>query len=56
VASVPPTHSTLRVQSNSTQTCLVSTDDAVLQLDGLLTNRRGANILCRDTDSALNLL
>jgi len=35
---------------------LVSTDDALLQLDGILTNRRGANILCRDTDSALDLL
>lgn len=34
---------------------LVSTDDALLQLDGILTNRR-ANILCRDTDSALHLL
>ena len=35
---------------------LVSTDDALLQLDGILANRRGANILCRDTDSALRLL
>jgi len=35
---------------------LVSTDDALLQLDGLLTNRRAANILCRDTDSALRML
>ena len=35
---------------------LVSTDDALLQLDGILTNRRGANILCRDTGSALHLL
>jgi predicted nucleic acid-binding protein len=35
---------------------LVSTDDALLQLDRILANRRGANILCRDTDSALHLL
>ena len=35
---------------------LVSTDDALLQLDGLLTNRRGAKILCRDSDSALHLV
>jgi len=35
---------------------LVSTDDALLQLDGILTNRRGTRILCRDTDSALHLL
>jgi predicted nucleic acid-binding protein len=34
----------------------VSTDDALLQLDGLLTNRRGVGILCRDTDSAVHLL
>jgi hypothetical protein len=34
----------------------VSTDDDLLQLDGILTNRRGANILCRDTDSVLHLL
>jgi len=35
---------------------LVSTDDALLQLDGILVNARGRNILCRDTDSALQLL
>ncbi|MGA2589429.1 MAG: PIN domain-containing protein [Bryobacteraceae bacterium] len=35
---------------------VVSTDDALLQLDGILTNLRGANILCRDTDSAFHLL
>lgn len=35
---------------------LVSTDDALLQLDGILANCRGANISCRDTDSALHLL
>jgi predicted nucleic acid-binding protein len=35
---------------------LVSTDEGLLQLDGILTNRRGAGILCRDTDSALHLL
>ena len=35
---------------------LVSTGNAVLQLDGLLTNARGCGILCRDTDSALQLL
>jgi predicted nucleic acid-binding protein len=35
---------------------LVSTDDALLQLDGILTNRRGDNIRCLDTDSAIHLL
>jgi predicted nucleic acid-binding protein len=35
---------------------LVSTDDALLQLDGVLTNLRGANILCRDTDAALHFV
>ncbi len=35
---------------------LVSTDDALLQLDGILTNSRKARILCRDTDSAIQLL
>jgi predicted nucleic acid-binding protein len=35
---------------------LVSTDDALLQLNGVMANRRGANILCRETDSALHLL
>jgi len=35
---------------------LVSTDDALLQLDGILTKLRGANIFCRDTDSAFHLL
>jgi predicted nucleic acid-binding protein len=34
---------------------LVSTDQALLQLDGALTNSRG-RILCRDTDSAIELL
>lgn len=34
---------------------LVSTDQALLQLDGALTNNRG-RILCRDTDSAMELL
>ena len=35
---------------------LVSTDDALLHLDGILVNTRGLKILCRDTDSALQLL
>jgi predicted nucleic acid-binding protein len=34
---------------------LVSTDQALLQLDGMLANNRG-RILCRDTDSAIKLL
>jgi predicted nucleic acid-binding protein len=35
---------------------LVSADDSILELDGILVNKRGANILCRDTDIALQLL
>ena len=35
---------------------LVSTDDALLHLDGILVNTRGRKILCRDTDLALSLL
>jgi predicted nucleic acid-binding protein len=35
---------------------IVSTDDALLHLDGILTNTRGAEILCRDTDLSLQLL
>jgi predicted nucleic acid-binding protein len=35
---------------------LVTTDDALLQLDGILVNLRGSRMLCRDTDSALHLL
>jgi predicted nucleic acid-binding protein len=35
---------------------LVSTDDALLHLDGILVNTRGRKILCRDTDLALHLL
>jgi len=35
---------------------LVSTDDALLHLDGVLENTQGRKILCRDTDSALELL
>jgi len=35
---------------------LVSTDEALLQLDGILMNARGAKILCRDTDLALQHL
>jgi predicted nucleic acid-binding protein len=35
---------------------LVSTDDALLQLDGILLNTRGCKILCQDTDSAIQLL
>ena len=36
--------------------CLVTTDEALLQLDGILFNTRGHRILCRDTDSTLLLL
>ena len=35
---------------------LISTDDALLHLDGVLTNPRGQKIACRDTDSACHLL
>ena len=35
---------------------LISADDALLQLDGVLMNTRGHKILCRDTDLALQLL
>jgi predicted nucleic acid-binding protein len=35
---------------------LVSTDDTLLRLDGVLVNTRHRRILCRDTDSALQLL
>jgi hypothetical protein len=35
---------------------LISTDDVLLQLDGVLSNSRGTKILCRDTDSSLQLL
>ncbi len=35
---------------------LVSTDEALLQLDGVLVNARGRGILCRDTDSALRII
>ena len=35
---------------------LVSTDQALLQLDGILVNIRGVRILCCDTDSALQFL
>ncbi len=36
---------------------IVSTDEGLLQLDGLLVNlRSGVKILCRDTDSALQLV
>jgi predicted nucleic acid-binding protein len=35
---------------------LVSTDDALLQLDGILINAGGGKILCRDTDLAIQLL
>lgn len=35
---------------------IVSTDDALLQLDGVLTNIRGSKIACRDTDLSLQLL
>lgn len=35
---------------------LISTDEALLSLDGILVNAQGRKILCRDTDSALQLL
>lgn len=35
---------------------LISTDDALLHLDGVLTNPRGQKIACRDTDAASLLL
>ena len=35
---------------------LVSADDALLSLDGILMNNQGRKILCRDTDLALQLL
>jgi len=35
---------------------LVSTDDALLQLDGVLANTRGHKIVCRDTNLALQHL
>jgi len=35
---------------------LVSTDDSILELDGVLVNARGGKILCRDTDQALQFL
>lgn len=35
---------------------LVSTDEALLQMDGVFTNSRGCKILCRDTDLSLPLL
>lgn len=35
---------------------IISTDDAVLSLDGLFANTQGRKIMCRDTDQALDLL
>lgn len=35
---------------------LVSADDAVLNLDGILVNTQGRKITCRDADSALEIL
>jgi predicted nucleic acid-binding protein len=35
---------------------IVSTDEALIQMDGILFNGRGGKILCRDTDSVLQLL
>jgi predicted nucleic acid-binding protein len=35
---------------------LVSADDAILSLDGLLVNTQGRKIMCRDTDMALRLV
>ena len=35
---------------------LVSADDAILDLDGVLANTGGRKIICRDTDLALQFL
>ena len=35
---------------------IVSTDSAMLELDGVFTNARGQRILCQDSDSALQIL
>jgi predicted nucleic acid-binding protein len=35
---------------------VVSADDAILNLDGILVNASGDKIMCRDTDSALQIL
>ncbi len=35
---------------------LVSTDQALLALDGILMNKSGSKLRCRDTDSALTLI
>ncbi len=35
---------------------VVTTDDAILNLDGVLVNGTGVSILCRDTDQAVALL
>ena len=35
---------------------IVSTDEALIQMDGILNNGRGGKILCRDTDAVLQLL
>ena len=35
---------------------IVSTDEALIELDGILSNARGAKLLCRDTDLALRLM
>jgi len=35
---------------------LVSADDSILSLDGVLLNTQGRKIICRETDLALQLL
>ena len=35
---------------------LVSTDDAILNLDGIIVNTQGQPIVCRDTDLAIQSL
>jgi predicted nucleic acid-binding protein len=35
---------------------LVTTDDAILNLDGILVNSIGSNIICRDTDGAITIV
>jgi len=35
---------------------VISADESLLNLDGILSNTQGRKIICRDTDSALQLL
>lgn len=47
-------HATTAIQFNAD--LIVSADKALLDLDGKLLNSTGRNIMCRDTDRALDLL